>query len=49
MARSDREILDTVSLLARHEGIFAEPASATTIAAINPSVEWHDVNYRSNR
>lgn len=31
---SDREILDAVKQLARREGVFAEPASATTIAAL---------------
>lgn len=36
---SDREILETVSLLARQEGIFAEPASATTIAALKKLVK----------
>jgi threonine synthase len=31
---SDREILQSVRLLARREGVFAEPASATTIAVL---------------
>ncbi len=31
---SDREILEAVRNLARREGVFAEPASATTIAAL---------------
>lgn len=36
---SDKEIVDAVSLLAKLEGIFAEPASATTIAALKKLVE----------
>ncbi len=34
VAVSDREILDGASMLAKQEGVFAEPASATTIAAL---------------
>jgi threonine synthase len=30
---SDAEILDAISLLARTEGIFTEPAGGTTLAA----------------
>lgn len=32
---SDKEILDAVGNLARYEGLFAEPASATTIAVLS--------------
>ncbi|TFG07214.1 threonine synthase [Candidatus Thorarchaeota archaeon] len=35
---SDKEILDAVKQLARREGVFAEPASATTIAALKKLV-----------
>ncbi len=36
---SDREALAGVSLLARLEGVFAEPAAATTVAALRQLVE----------
>ncbi|MFQ5833959.1 MAG: threonine synthase [Candidatus Thorarchaeota archaeon] len=38
MAVSDREILEAVRLLARLEGVFAEPASATTVAVLRKLV-----------
>ncbi|NHJ14138.1 MAG: threonine synthase [Candidatus Thorarchaeota archaeon] len=38
VSASDREILDAVKQLARREGVFAEPASATTIAALKKLV-----------
>jgi threonine synthase len=39
LAVSDREILDSVRSLAKLEGVFAEPSSATTIAALKKLVE----------
>jgi threonine synthase len=36
---SDKEIIDAVSVLAKLEGIFAEPASATTIAGLKKLVD----------
>jgi len=39
MAVTDRETLDAAGMLARLEGVFAEPASATTIAALSRLME----------
>ena len=39
VAVSEREMLDSVKLLARNEGIFAEPASASTVAGLRKLVE----------
>ena len=39
VAVSEKEIIDAVRVLARMEGIFAEPAAASTIAAIRRLVE----------
>ncbi len=36
---SDEEILDAIADLAKYEGVFAEPASATTIAALKKLVD----------
>ena len=36
---SEREMIDSVKLLARSEGIFAEPASASTVAGLRKLVE----------
>jgi threonine synthase len=41
---SDREIVDAVSLLAKLEGIFAEPASATTLAGLKKLVEEGEID-----
>jgi len=41
---SDKEIVDAVSLLAKLEGIFAEPASATTIAGLKKLVEDGEID-----
>jgi len=41
---SDREIIDAVNLLAKLEGIFAEPASATTIAGLKKLVEEGEID-----
>jgi threonine synthase len=38
ISSSDKEILEAVRQLARREGVFAEPASATTIAALQKLV-----------
>jgi len=42
---SDKEIVDAVSLLARLEGIFAEPASATTVAGLKKHVDEGNIDY----
>jgi len=42
-AVSDSEILNSASLLAKTEGIFAEPAAASTIAALSTLVESGDI------
>jgi DNA-binding transcriptional ArsR family regulator len=39
VAVTENEILDSVKLLARNEGIFAEPASASTIAGLRRLVD----------
>ena len=39
VAVTEKEMLDSVKLLARNEGIFAEPASASTIAGLRRLVE----------
>jgi len=39
VAVSDREVLDAAKALAREEGIFAEPAGASTVAGLNRLVE----------
>ena len=39
VAVSEREMIDSVKLLARSEGIFAEPASASTVAGLRRLVE----------
>ncbi|TFG12629.1 threonine synthase [Candidatus Thorarchaeota archaeon] len=44
LAVSDEEILNAVRTLAKTEGIFAEPASATTIAALKKSVESGEID-----
>ncbi len=36
---TEKEILDAVKSLASHEGVFAEPASASTIAAVRKALE----------
>jgi threonine synthase len=41
---SDKEIVDAVNLLAKFEGIFAEPASATTIAGLKKLVEEGEID-----
>jgi len=49
VAVSDEEILEATRLLAKTEGVFAEPAAASTIAALRKMVEeriidaWEDV------
>ncbi len=43
VAVSDREILEAVKNLARLEGVFAEPASATTIAALGKLIDDNQV------
>jgi len=40
----DREIVESVRLLAKLEGIFAEPAAATTIAGLKQLVEAGDID-----
>jgi threonine synthase len=45
---SDKEIVDAVGLLAKLEGIFAEPASATTIAGLEKLVKEGEID-RSER
>jgi threonine synthase len=44
IAVSDEEILEATRLLARTEGIFAEPAAASTIAALRKLIESKDVD-----
>lgn len=39
VAVSDREVLEAVKVLAREEGIFAEPAGASTVAGLKKLVE----------
>ncbi len=39
VAVSEKEVLDSVKLLASNEGIFAEPASASTVAGLRRMVE----------
>ncbi len=39
IAVTDKEILDAVKLLAKLEGVFAEPASATTIAVLQKAIK----------
>jgi threonine synthase len=41
---SDKGIVDAVNLLAKFEGIFAEPASATTIAGLKKLVEEGEID-----
>lgn len=41
---SDREIVEAVRLLAKFEGIFAEPASATTIACLKKLLEQGEID-----
>ncbi len=43
LAVSDEEILNAVRTLAKTEGVFAEPASATTIAALKQLVESGEI------
>ncbi len=45
-AVSDKEILEAVRLLAKLEGVFAEPASATTIAVLRRLVDNNQVERR---
>jgi len=41
---SEREILDAVKMLAKNEGIFAEPASASTIAGLRSLLESKEIS-----
>jgi DNA-binding MarR family transcriptional regulator len=41
---SDKEIINAVSLLAKLEGIFVEPAAATTIAGLKKLVEEREID-----
>jgi len=43
-AVSEREILDAVKILAKNEGIFAEPASASTIAGLRSLLESKEIS-----
>lgn len=40
---TDKEILDTQKMLARHEGLFVEPASASSIAGLKKMVESGEI------
>ncbi len=43
-AAKDKELIDAIKLLARTEGIFAEPGSATTIAGLKALSESGDID-----
>jgi threonine synthase len=47
-AVSDEEIMEAWSLLARNEGIFVEPASASGIAALKKQIERGDIDPTDN-
>jgi threonine synthase len=44
IAVSDEEILDATRLLAKTEGVFAEPAAASTVAALRKMVEEKNID-----
>jgi len=47
-APTDKELIDAIKLLAKKEGIFAEPGSATTIATLKALIERGEID-RSER
>lgn len=41
---TDRQMIDSMSMLARLEGIFAEPAAASTIAALRKGLDYGEID-----